>query len=285
LNVPNQIGTPICIADYNNELYLGTDLGLFKFNNQNWINCTGVVTNNPTIVDLETYNGELYAIGAIFSIGGISVEKFAKYNGQTWSSIPMPNAFWPAVPSLGTNSDVSFNSLKVYDNKLFVSAGFGTYQNHDFDPTPLYIFDGTSWNLPAINFSTPYAGNTSIVYQNEIFSGGNFSTFLAGNPGNPSNITHLDLQCFAKLDPSIVSIEKNGVLKIDLSPNPTSSEITITSDKFTNEPYALFDQMGRTVSSGKLNGTNTTISLSALNKGIYILKVEGAYESAIVVKE
>ncbi|MEY5132939.1 MAG: hypothetical protein RLZZ198_943 [Bacteroidota bacterium] len=285
LNVPNQIGTPICIADYNNELYLGTDLGLFKFNNQNWINCTGVVTNNPTIVDLETYNGELYAIGVIFSIGGISVEKFAKYNGQTWSSIPMPNGFWPAVPSIGTNSDVSFNSLKVYDNKLFVSAGFGTYQNHDFDPTPLYIFDGTSWNLPAINFSTPYAGNTSIVYQNEIFSGGNFSTFLAGNPGNPSNITHLDLQCFAKLDPSIVSIEKNGVLKIDLSPNPTSSEITITSDKFTNEPYTLFDQMGRTVGSGKLSGTNTTISLSNLSKGIYILKVEGAYESAIVVKE
>jgi hypothetical protein len=72
---------------------------------------------------------------------------------------------------------------------------------------------------------------------------------------------------------------------ISLYPNPTSSEITITSDKFTNEPYTLFDQMGRTVGSGKLNGTTTTISLSTLSKGIYILKVEGAYESAIVVKE
>jgi hypothetical protein len=43
--------------------------------------------------------------------------------------------------------------------------------------------------------------------------------------------------------------------------------------------------MGRTVSSGTLAGTNTTISLSTLSKGIYILKVEGDYESAIVVKE
>jgi hypothetical protein len=43
--------------------------------------------------------------------------------------------------------------------------------------------------------------------------------------------------------------------------------------------------MGRTVGSGKLSGTNTTISLSNLSKGIYILKVEGNYESAIVVKE
>jgi uncharacterized repeat protein (TIGR01451 family) len=76
-----------------------------------------------------------------------------------------------------------------------------------------------------------------------------------------------------------------GKKQFTLYPNPTSSEITISSDKFTNEPYTLFDQMGRTVSSGKLNGTNTTISLSTLSKGIYILKVEGDYESAIVVKE
>jgi len=43
--------------------------------------------------------------------------------------------------------------------------------------------------------------------------------------------------------------------------------------------------MGRTVGSGKLSGTNTTISLNTLSKGIYILKVEGDYESTIVVKE
>ena len=74
-------------------------------------------------------------------------------------------------------------------------------------------------------------------------------------------------------------------LKIHFSPNPTSSEITITSDKFTNETYTIYDQMGRTVGSGILAGTSTTISLNTLSKGIYILKVEGAYESAIVVKE
>ena len=284
LNVPNQIGTPICIADYNNELYLGTDLGLFKFNNQNWINCTGVVTTNPIIVDLESYNGELYAIGAIFSIGGIYVEKFAKYNGQTWSSIPMPDGFWPAVPSAGTNGDVSYNSLKVYDNKLFVSAGFATFQNHDFNPSPLYIFDGNNWNAAGLNFDLNEGGNTSIVYQNQIYSGGAFWAF-AINVGDPT-FTNMDMQCFAKIDPNISSIsEGNNPYIISLYPNPTSSEITITSDKFTNEPYTLYDQMGRTVGSGILAGTSTTISLSTLSKGIYILKIEGAYESAIVVKE
>jgi uncharacterized repeat protein (TIGR01451 family) len=87
--------------------------------------------------------------------------------------------------------------------------------------------------------------------------------------------------------PNVLSLQDlvNSKESIVLFPNPTSSEITITSDKFTNEPYTLYDQMGRTVSSGKLSGTNTTISLSTLSKGIYILKVEGDYESAIVVKE
>jgi hypothetical protein len=116
------------------------------------------------------------------------------------------------------------------------------------------------------------------MYNNELYLGGSFS-FI---PYTPSPI---NVQGFSKLDPSILSIENNNISNLQFHPNPTSSEITITSDKFTNEPYTLFDQMGRTVGSGKLSGTNTTISLSTLSKGIYILKVEGDYESAIVVKE
>ena len=76
-----------------------------------------------------------------------------------------------------------------------------------------------------------------------------------------------------------------GKKQFILYPNPTSSEITITSEKFSNEAYTLCDQMGRVVGSGKLSGTNTTISLSSLSKGIYLLKVVGDYEAAMVVKE
>ncbi|MFN5736061.1 MAG: hypothetical protein ACK444_08455, partial [Flavobacteriales bacterium] len=53
-------------------------------------------------------------------------------------------------------------------------------------------------------------------------------------------------------------LEDRDTKKISLYPNPTSSEITITSDKFTNEPYTIYDQMGRTVASGRLAGTSTT---------------------------
>lgn len=73
--------------------------------------------------------------------------------------------------------------------------------------------------------------------------------------------------------------------KINIYPNPTSSEITITSEKFSNEVYTVCDQMGRVVKSGKLTGTNTIISFVSLSKGIYLLKVAGDYEAAMVVKE
>ena len=76
-----------------------------------------------------------------------------------------------------------------------------------------------------------------------------------------------------------------GKKQFILYPNPTSSEITITSEKFSNEAYTLCDQMGRVVGSGKLSGTTTSISLSSLSKGIYLLKVAGDNEAAMVVKE
>lgn len=76
-----------------------------------------------------------------------------------------------------------------------------------------------------------------------------------------------------------------GKKQFILYPNPTSSEITITSEKFSNEAYTLCDQMGRVVGSGKLSGTTTNISLSSLSKGIYLFKVEGDYEAAMVVKD
>ena len=68
-------------------------------------------------------------------------------------------------------------------------------------------------------------------------------------------------------------------------PNPTSNSITIKGEKNMNQPFYIFDQMGREVVKGKLTGTETEVNLSALSKGIYLLKVEGNYEAAMVVKE
>jgi len=257
-----------CIEDFNNEIYIGTNSGLFKYQNGNWINCNGVASSTPIIGDLETYNNELFVSGIFTSIGGLAVNHLAKYNGTNWSS---PN-FVIGYNPVGTGSLKKMNNELYYTNVSAPILG----NTQVIITSPVIKYNGTQWITISLNGFN--SGLATIFYNNELYLGGYFS-FI---PYTPSPI---NVQGFAKLDPSIVSIENNTLSNIHLSPNPTSSEITITSDKFTNEPYTLYDQMGRTVGSGRLAGTSTTLSLSNLSKGIYILKVQGAYESAIVVKE
>ncbi|MEY4127575.1 MAG: hypothetical protein RL737_1764 [Bacteroidota bacterium] len=282
----NFSGYPYCMEDYNGELFIGTSFGLYKYSNSTWVNCTGIVTNNPIIVDIEEYNGHLYAIGFFATIGGINVQNLAKYNGSNWINVNLPGGFWPQVEHGGLVADVAQNSLNVLENNLYVSAYFGTTQSSNFDPNPLYKFDGTAWSdlgLNCVSTEDLGFGNTSIIYQGELFAGGSFTT-IASSPWENINMDISD-NCFIKIDQNLTALTWDSRINKHIHPNPTPSEITITSDQFTNERYSIYDQMGRTVGSGTLTGTNTTLSLSTLSKGIYILKVEGAYESAIVVKE
>jgi hypothetical protein len=284
LAIPISIGSPICIEDFNGELYIGTNTGVYKYDNQSWINCNGIVTGNPQIFDLETYNGELYAIGYISSIGGLSVKNLAKYNGSSWSNIIMPNGFWPIL-SAGAPY-VSKNCLVVQNNNLYVSAAFGSMEPHDFDPSPLFKFDGTIWSPLAINFIATDGsdmGNTSIIYQGDLYSGGRFWA-LAMNFIKPI-VTNYNVNCFIKLDPNLTNINEINTTDFLIYPNPTSNNITIQAKAGMNQNFKFFDQMGREVISGKLNGINTEVNLSALSKGMYTLKIEGNYQPAQIVKE
>jgi hypothetical protein len=175
------------------------------------------------------------------------------------------------------------NHLNIIDSKLYLAHTFFAPANPTppvgSETGPVVEFNGTTWNTSGLSINHPPWGLAVEKYNGYLYSGGYYS-MTNDNLGNV-----IMLENFIRLDNQISLNQTTEQIKPSLYPNPTSSEITITSDKFTNEPYTLFDQMGRTVSSGKLSGTNTTISLSTLSKGIYILKVEGAYESAIVVKE
>jgi uncharacterized repeat protein (TIGR01451 family) len=68
-------------------------------------------------------------------------------------------------------------------------------------------------------------------------------------------------------------------------PNPTNYCITISGEQNLNQSFSIYDQMGREVFKGKLNGLNTEVNLSTLSKGIYTLKIEGNYKPAQIVKE
>jgi uncharacterized repeat protein (TIGR01451 family) len=68
-------------------------------------------------------------------------------------------------------------------------------------------------------------------------------------------------------------------------PNPTNYCITIRGEQNLNQSFSIFDQMGRLVFKGKLNGLNTEVNLSILSKGVYTLKIDGNFKPAQIVKE
>jgi hypothetical protein len=78
---------------------------------------------------------------------------------------------------------------------------------------------------------------------------------------------------------------ENNQTSFSVYPNPTSNNITIQGKEGMNQNFKIFDQMGREVISGKLNGISTEVNLSFLSNGMYTLKIEGNYQPAQIVKE
>jgi hypothetical protein len=279
----NISGTINSIEDFAGDIYCATTKGLFKFQNGNYINCTGISTNLPNIRDIETFNNELYAIGNISSIGGIIVQNIAKYDGNNWHNASPFQQYFPFFVGYLGSGDMQFdlnNYFYTSNNYLYIASSFNQPLPAVLpEISPVVKFDGTNWSDISINFQSSGFPFCLGEYNNELYCGGAME-FIYG-PFISSYTDNL-----VKLNPTLTSIKENSFkFNYSLQPNPTSSEITINSDTFTNEPYTLYDQMGRTVASGRLAGNSTTLSLSNLSKGIYILKIEGAYESAIVVKE
>jgi len=68
--------------------------------------------------------------------------------------------------------------------------------------------------------------------------------------------------------------ELNNQNKISIYPNPTNDIIAIKSTKAITT-YILSNTIGQIIKEGKLNGDETTIEISALPNGIYILALDG----------
>ncbi len=83
------------------------------------------------------------------------------------------------------------------------------------------------------------------------------------------------------LDIEDLKVEENSLF---IYPNPTSNLISIIGKDGMKLPFAIFDQMGKLVFNGELNGISTEINLTDLSKGIFILKIEGNYQPVKIIK-
>jgi surface protein len=84
----------------------------------------------------------------------------------------------------------------------------------------------------------------------------------------PNNWTITD----GGLDCTGLSTEDFNSSSLKLYPNPVLSFLNLDNN-LTNQPYNVFDSLGRVILNGKLNEGNNSINVEQLSKGIYYLKV------------
>ena len=132
-----------------------------------------------------------------------------------------------------------------------------------------------------IGWST-ISSNETPLQPNVNFWGGN-SFYCNGESARSSiistygwTITDAGLNC----ELSTETFETNS---IKLYPNPVLSSLNVQVDyNLINQPYSIFDGLGRVVLSGSLNEVDTVINVEQLSKGIYYLKVSDSNASKFV---
>ena len=77
---------------------------------------------------------------------------------------------------------------------------------------------------------------------------------------------------------AVETIESQSII---IYPNPAKDVITVASSELQNETYTVFSISGQTLMQGKLQGETTTVNVSSLASGVYILKA-GNYAGRFV---
>ena len=71
--------------------------------------------------------------------------------------------------------------------------------------------------------------------------------------------------------------------KINLSPNPASDIITIRMDDFIDATTTILDMNGRVLQNNLISDKNTSIDISNLSKGFYLIQI--TTEKGVVSKK
>ena len=94
----------------------------------------------------------------------------------------------------------------------------------------------------------------------------------------PYDTGGLDLDALALLSGEPSGFPETDANRVKVYPNPAADFVRV-SNVPGNSPYRLFDQQGRLVLSGFLNGS--IIELGSLKAGLYILEVEGNHHRIV----
>ena len=88
----------------------------------------------------------------------------------------------------------------------------------------------------------------------------------------------------ACINVSDVGMNENSTLVFTVFPNPSFDQITIQRNQGETGSFYVYDQQGRMVLNGQLEGFSTKISLESFTAGTYLLKVGGIESPVLLIK-
>jgi hypothetical protein len=169
---------------------------------------------------------------------------------------------------INTNCYTGFNRVKYLSNGMGICIGYSIcdtpnypVQKTVFYPTPGMAVTrdyGKTWNRYVYGLD----GSKNVYF--DIDGYGDSTFYAVGTYGTIIKSGNLS-----------VSISENVVSdNVSIYPNPAEEELYITSKTIKIKDIYMYDVVGKKISRYPINGTNTAINISYLQKGMYFLKIE-----------
>jgi hypothetical protein len=212
--------------------------------------------------------GNVYAGGSFTDTNGYHF--VAKWDGTAWSEL--------GTGSNALNANSTIWSLCMDPaGYLYATGQFSDSNNRSY----VAQWNGVKWHelgtgRNAIDYDggpliTPAAWIFAVCSDahGNIYAGGSFTdtTVMVSPYGNSC------VKKYGEADEGITPAASEGIVNVYPNPAGGTIKISIISGP-TGGGYRVMDMTGRTISAGMLGATDTTIDISALTPGLYLLQLD-----------
>jgi len=296
---------------YNGELYAGGQFnsagnipahGIAKWNGTVW---DSVGTGTDYLVrSIISFDGKLFAGGYFTTAGGIPANHIATWNGVQWDTVASGTD--DAVTSFVENGGDLYvagwfsNAGNIAASKIAKWKPCSAFYSIHPDITPhTWVVVNHASGVPPINYTwswgdsfTSSGPNPSHTYSDSAY----YNICLSITDANGCSDTYCDSSTFINRQTSAFTMITVNVIDssdlittyvgnierandIILYPNPASNQLTISGEQSVINQISIYNTLGEKVYDTHLLRTSnskipTTIDVSGLTKGIYLLQIE-----------
>jgi hypothetical protein len=228
---------------------------LYKYNGTSWVQLGADIDGEAA--DDNSGSVSLSADGSIVAIGAAGNSGNGKWSGHVRIYEVCDYVYQPI-------SEPGDNKVAIGQDAMFtISTNYSTLQwSSDLG----FGFQNLSnaGQYSGANIDTLIVSNVTLNNNNQKFRCVG-STAMCSSISEVATLTVYD---------NVGINDLSAPYAISVYPNPATSEINVTVDATQiGLSYSIYNQLGKEVMTGKLNGLSNTIDLGDLSKGVYLLSI------------